>query len=477
MLSSSVLIPKCRIYQPYAKNCQVQFLRRFRVCATAQTVDTSSSVDCLNEQLKSKGAQILASPKMFNDRVGLVASQDIQEGQDVMVIDGNLCATVIDAQNIAEIKQIYEGDNELTLLSLWLCFERQKQEDSQWSTFIQSLPDKTASPVMWSEEQVTDLLQGSAVFDNIKEQRQMMEAEWAALLSAGIPGWLDKQKFINGWSVCLQHFCYLQAAECIAMVPLLGHMKTTANNNGCTADYDPQTGTVVVKATRPYRQGQEVMLNDPSSSGEVFMRKGYVDDKNAFDYIYVTADLVQSDKLYRMKKEILQNYGLQTSQQFPIMEDRIPLQLLSYLRLSRISDAAQIAKISFDKDVIISQNNEYEILQLLMAECRDRLSAYKNDYEYDVKLQQQENELSKEEKLACQLRLREKVLLGSTMDAVRRRLAPIRGIPTKSGKMADPNQDLQEIFDTIENLPQKPKEIIDNIFGWDKKNKNPESFR
>jgi hypothetical protein len=33
-------------------------------------------------------------------------------------------------------------------------------------------------------------------------------------------------------------------------------------------------------------------------------------------------------------------------------------------------------QVSFDRDVVISQNNEYEILQLMMGDCRDRLSNY-----------------------------------------------------------------------------------------------------
>ena len=33
-------------------------------------------------------------------------------------------------------------------------------------------------------------------------------------------------------------------------------------------------------------------------------------------------------------------------------------------------------QVSFDRDVIISQNNEYEILQLMMSDCRERLSQY-----------------------------------------------------------------------------------------------------
>jgi len=53
-----------------------------------------------------------------------------------------------------------------------------------------------------------------------------------------------------------------------------------------------------------------------------------------------------------------------------------------------------------------------------------------------------------------------------TMDAVRRRLAPIRGIPTKAGKMADPNQDIKEVFDFIDELPKAPAKVFDNIRRW-----------
>lgn len=52
------------------------------------------------------------------------------------------------------------------------------------------------------------------------------------------------------------------------------------------------------------------------------------------------------------------------------------------------------------------------------------------------------------------------------MDAVRRKLAPVRGIPTKSGGMQDPNADLKEIFDTIEAIPQAPAKLFDGIRRW-----------
>ena len=67
--------------------------------------------------------------------------------------------------------------------------------------------------------------------------------------------------------------------------------------------------------------------------------------------------------------------------------------------------------------------------------------------------------------------------MNATTNAVRRRLAPIRGIPTKQG-MEDPNADLLEIFDAIENLPNKPKQMYAEFKKWargdyEEKNRGP----
>jgi hypothetical protein len=64
---------------------------------------------------------------------------------------------------------------------------------------------------------------------------------------------------------------------------------------------------------------------------------------------------------------------------YPLYEERFPIEMLNYLRMARIQDVAQLAKLSFDKDVIISPENEYEVLQLVMADLRERLQGYLNN--------------------------------------------------------------------------------------------------
>lgn len=67
---------------------------------------------------------------------------------------------------------------------------------------------------------------------------------------------------------------------------------------------------------------------------------------------------------------------MQDKESFPLYEERFPIQLLNYLRFSRIQDVGQLAKLSFEKDVIITPENEYEALQLIMADLRERLQGY-----------------------------------------------------------------------------------------------------
>lgn len=54
--------------------------------------------------------------------------------------------------------------------------------------------------------------------------------------------------------------------------------------------------------------------------------------------------------------------------------------------------------------------NEYEVLQLLMGDCREALAAYPTNLEEDQKLLQQQS-LSARERLAARLRVAEKTIL------------------------------------------------------------------
>lgn len=71
--------------------------------------------------------------------------------------------------------------------------------------------------------------------------------------------------------------------------------------------------------------------------------------------------------------------GVQETEIYPMYKERFPIQLLNFIRFSRIQDIGELAKVQFDNDVMISPQNEYEVLQLVMADLRERLQGYREN--------------------------------------------------------------------------------------------------
>ena len=88
------------------------------------------------------------------------------------------------------------------------------------------------------------------------------------------------------------------------------------------------------------------MLNDGRSNNEVLLSVGAVQEDNLSNCLLFPATLLAADKYYSLKQQVLESFGFGPSEQFPVYADRFPLQLLAYLRLSRIQDPGLLAKVS-----------------------------------------------------------------------------------------------------------------------------------
>ncbi|GIL70833.1 hypothetical protein Vretimale_3919 [Volvox reticuliferus] len=430
--------------------------------------------------LKSDSVGVQRMPGDVGERVAFVAARDIREREVVMTIPEKLAVTSVDAENHDMVGPLAVECSELTALTLWLVAERARGSVSVHGGLLSTLPEATLSPLLWEETELAELLAGSPVLDEARARRDALRRQWAALeprLRADPdrfpPGIFSEGAFYRAFSVVVAHARFLPSANCFALLPLASSMGRTGNSNGCDLDFDGQTNTVVVTAARPFRSGSELLLNDGRPNGELLLATGGLQDGNMADYLDWPAALVPADKYFMLKSQVLETLGFGQRESFPVYADRMPIQLLAYLRLSRLADPALLAKVSFEKDVELSQMNEYEILQILMGDCRERLAAYSKSYEEDVKIAQ-DPDLAPKERLAVKLRLGEKRIINATMEAVRRRLAPIRGIPTKSGALQDPNSDLKEIFDTIENLPKAPLRLLEGFVSWARGEQDPD---
>ncbi len=50
-------------------------------------------------------------------------------------------------------------------------------------------------------------------------------------------------------------------------------------------------------------------------------------------------------RYFSMKQQLLESFGFAAQDRFPVFADRFPIQLLSYLRLTRIQDPLLFAKV------------------------------------------------------------------------------------------------------------------------------------
>jgi len=412
-------------------------------------------------------------------KLPFVATQDVKAGQVVMEVPSELAVTAYDVKQHAVVAELAEGRSELTGLALWIMAERAAGAASPNAEFLQTLPETTMSPILWPQSERSMLLRGTTIEKEAPAREAALRAEWQEIEEVHVgaapdkfpPGVYNVDAFLAAFVVVLAAACYLPAASCFALLPLVSSIRHSGAGN-VALDYDSERDAAVLVATGDLPAGAEVTVFDDWPNGEMLLNTGCLEPGNPCDFLTLKAELVQADNLYTAKKQIVEAYGLTELQEFPVYRDRFPIQLLAYLRLARVQDTGELMRVSFEDDNIISQLNEYETLQILMGDCRDILSGFQCNIEDDTK-ELQNPELTERERLGIQLRIEEQVIAQSTMDSVRRRLAPIRGIPTKQG-LQDPNQDLLEVFEAFENIPNAPKKLFEGISSWARGDYDPE---
>mmetsp|Transcript_6642 Transcript_6642/g.16505 ORF Transcript_6642/g.16505 Transcript_6642/m.16505 type:complete len:515 (-) Transcript_6642:145-1689(-) len=469
--------------------------------ATA-SVDQAAARELVAWLTVEKGmANGAANSVSFGDGAVATLLADVRAGEPLIAIPQNLTVTSVDVADSPIVAGLAAGRGELVGLALWLCHERAKGRLSEWAPYIATLPNAGPDhPLMWPTEDITTFLKGSPAVAQALSRAADAAEEYASIRDAirGDPAnfpadvydFLSEPAFTDALATVLARAVWLNAANCYAMVPLVdllpvvgapapgvnpalagggpGARKSGLASAAGVVDYDAATECVTVVCANDSQQTASVICVDPlaRNSGDLFLCTGVVDPDHCGDYLTFTASTVNTDRLYQAKKQILEAMDMSADgQDFPVFADRMPLQLLAYMRFARVQEPSELMTVSFEEDRIVSPMNEYEILQLLMGDTREKLGEYESSTEEYELLQLKEKGLSSRARTAAQLILGEKRVINATTTAVRRRLAPIRGIPTKKG-LEDPNADLLEIFDTIENLPNKPKEMFENFRAW-----------
>jgi len=430
-------------------------------------------------------------------------SKNVESGDVILSIPQESCVTAVDAKEHPIVSPLIEEKPELVQLALWLCCERAKAKGSEWWPYLKTLNGNPNSVLRFTEKDFKELLKGTTIDKEARQRRDSAKEEYEALRAAiaehpdkyplDVYAFLTENAFIDALDIVCARAQWLNTANCYALVPLMDaipicgapppvspedpsftqfyeirDIRTGLTTVRCGyADYDVESASVNLCANTRASAGSKILQIDHSvrNNSELYLSFGDVDDQHPGDYEYWPAELSESDPLYTAKKSVLEAQGFSDKgQTFPVYKDRMPREFLSYLRFARVTNSEELFAVSFTEDKIISPMNEYETLQLLMADCRDRMSAYDTNEEDELLLQKRDD-VSLKIRNASRLRQTEKELVGEMMNAVRRRLAPIRGIPTKQG-MEDPNADLLEMIEFFESIPNAPKKAFENFQKW-----------
>jgi len=73
-------------------------------------------------------------------------------GEVLLELPESLAVTSIDAEKHELVGPIAKGVSELVGITLWLMAERAAGSSSPWSELLQTLPDSTASPILWEDQ-------------------------------------------------------------------------------------------------------------------------------------------------------------------------------------------------------------------------------------------------------------------------------------------------------------------------------------
>ena len=187
------------------------------------------------------------------------------------------------------------------------------------------------------------------------EWDRLSEAKGSEILQA-----FDEDAFLAAFSVVLSNTFYVPSAARFALLPPLTGIQRTGDERSCTLDYDPETDRITLTAQRDYRSlrftpddatdilrlspGEYVRVFDGRPNLELLLATGTVERDNPSDCVALEFELVPTDRLYSAKRQILEAMGFRPSETFLIYKERIPTQLLSFLRLSRIQDPSQLTQ-------------------------------------------------------------------------------------------------------------------------------------
>ncbi|KAG2424087.1 hypothetical protein HXX76_014763 [Chlamydomonas incerta] len=387
----------------------------------------------------------------------VVASRPLAAGETAISIPEHMCVTldrVFESEFVAELLTT-DKLSELACLALYLMYEKKIKKKSFWYPYIKELdkqrargPQAVESPLLWSDQELSTLLQGSPLLPAVQQRLAGIRKEYEALdtvwfmagsLFTKYPFDLPTEAFT--FDVFKQAFAAVQAsivhlqgvpiAKRFALVPLGPPLMAYSSTSKSMITYDPDSRSIRLVLADAVAPGSPVAAwCGPQPNSRLLLNYGIVDEHNPFDKLQFTFTLPSSDPLYQAKRAALNEAGLATQQTFDVSVSK-PLapQLVPWMRLALASNQQQLAAASLAPETSPAGSPhpdaalEAAALAALASYVGKRTAAYAHPLWRDLEIIA-DPASSPRQKVAARLTKIEKSILAAAAEALAARGAP-----------------------------------------------------
>ncbi|GAX79600.1 hypothetical protein CEUSTIGMA_g7041.t1 [Chlamydomonas eustigma] len=380
MLHSSSI--SCSRLVRRGQHIKSSFNRLQRVVYAVKQAATSSPHVLTNWLQRNGGSEQLVEIKGVEMETGvtqpldtLVARQKIAPGQVLIDIPEKLVITldrVFESEFVAELLT-NDKLSELACLTLYLMYEKKTGKESFWAPYIQALDRQRGrgvqaveSPLLWKDEELEELLQGSPVVTavrqrlaGIREEYDELDKVWfmASSLFKRYPFDIPTEafpfeRFRQAFAAVQASIVHLQGVSVgkrFALVPLGPPLLSYSSTSKAMLQYNSEHETIQLVADREYEEGEALCAwCGPQPNSRLLLNYGLVDENNPYDKLQVTITLPNNDPLFRIKRAVLQPFGLATQQTFDLGRNKpLPPALLPFMRLALATTEEQARLVVF----------------------------------------------------------------------------------------------------------------------------------
>ncbi|KAI8466475.1 MAG: hypothetical protein J3K34DRAFT_433512 [Monoraphidium minutum] len=376
-----------------------------------------------------------------------VAAAPLAAGAVALSVPDELVVTVdriVQSETLAEM--LTAGKlSELAVLTLYLMYEKKIKKESEWYHFIKELDRQRArgvqaveSPLLWSPEELEELLEGSPVVPAVQQRLEGMRKEYEALdgvwFMAGslfnkypfdIPTEaFPFERFRQAFAAVQASVVHLQGvaqARRFALVPLGPPLLSYSSTCKAMLSHNDAAKRVELVVDRNYEIGEPIYAwCGPQPNSRLLINYGIVDESNPFDKLQLTVTLPSSDPLFKAKRDILDRAGLSTMQTFDMKRSEpLPPLLLPYLRLAFSTSQSQLGAVRLEAGAgPIDAEIEQQAGCALAAYLDKRLAAYRRPLWRDLEILEDPASTPRQ-KVAARLTKIEKGILQGCLDAVK----------------------------------------------------------